>query len=185
MRVISGHLKGRKILSPEGYKIRPTSDRAKEMIFNTLNSIFLEKKKSFSDMNVLDLFCGSGALGIESISRGANSVTFVDESKEAITLVKTNCLILDIQKKTNFLRIDLKKLEPSNKYFDLFFLDPPYKKKLITQSIELISEHNWIKKFSIGVIEVSRNNKLELPKSVKIIKIKKVGVSNFFFINIS
>ena len=84
MRIISGKFKGKKLFSPNNNKIRPTSDRAKEMIFNTLNSYFLDKKINFSDLIVLDCFCGSGAIGLEFLSRGSKEVIFVDNSSESI-----------------------------------------------------------------------------------------------------
>ena len=90
MRIISGKFKGKKLFSPNNNKIRPTSDRAKEMIFNTLNSYFLDKNINFSDLIVLDCFCGSGAIGLEFLSRGSKEVIFVDNSLESIELAKKN-----------------------------------------------------------------------------------------------
>ena len=86
MRIISGKFKGKKLFSPNNNKIRPTSGRAKEMIFNTLNSYFIDKNINFSDLVVLDCFCGSGAIGLEFLSRGSKEVIFVDNSLESINL---------------------------------------------------------------------------------------------------
>ena len=94
MRIISGKFKGKKLFSPNNNKIRPTTDRAKEMIFNTLNSYFLDKKINFSDLIVLDCFCGSGAIGLEFLSRGSKEVIFVDNSLESIELAKKNYFYL-------------------------------------------------------------------------------------------
>ena len=91
MRIISGKFKGKRIISPQDKKIRPTSDRAKEMIFNTLVSILKQKQIFIENIDVLDIYCGTGALGLEAISRGAKSVTFIDKSANAILLAKENC----------------------------------------------------------------------------------------------
>ena len=88
MRIISGKFRGKKLLAPKSNEIRPTSDRAKEMMFNTIEVILKNKNKKFHDIVILDCFCGSGALGLESISRGCQKVFFLDNSKEAIRLTK-------------------------------------------------------------------------------------------------
>ena len=93
MRVISGKLKGKKLLPINELKIRPTSDRSKESIFNTLNSILIKKKINLKDMVVLDGFCGSGALGIEAFSRGAKKIYFIGNCIKSLTLAKNNCSI--------------------------------------------------------------------------------------------
>ena len=88
MRIISGKYRGTKLFLPPDDLIRPTSDRAKEMIFSTLNSILSKKKLILDNMKVLDFFCGTGGLGIECISRGFKKVCFIDNSKIAIELTK-------------------------------------------------------------------------------------------------
>ena len=96
MRVISGRFKGKKLLPVKNLKIRPTLDRSKEMIFNTLTSILFKKKLAFENLTVLDTFCGTGALGIEAISRGAKKAFFIDCSTDALDLVKRNINFLEI-----------------------------------------------------------------------------------------
>ena len=108
MRIISGNLKGKKIFSPTNSFIRPTSDKAREMIFNILASIFEKDDVKFYDLKVLDCFCGTGALGIESISRGAKQANFIDNSEKSLKLTKKNIINLDI-KNFHIERIDLTK----------------------------------------------------------------------------
>mgnify|MGYP001173639907 CR=1 FL=1 len=155
MRVISGNLKGRKILAPKKLPVRPTTDRAKEGIFNILNH-----QISFSDLNVLDLFSGTGNISYEFASRGSLRVTSIDKNKNCIDFIKktSNNLNLDL----TIIHIDaISYLEQNNSKFNLIFADPPYNssekfyhriillssKNLFLNGL-LIIEHNKIVNFS-------------------------------------
>lgn len=124
MRVISGKMKGRKLFAPENNDVRPTTDRIKETLFNILAS-----KGACGEISVLDLFCGSGALGIEALSRGASKVVFIDRDNESMRLTKQNlahvkALPSDYETYTVDYLFALKKLK--GRRFDLIFADPPY-----------------------------------------------------------
>ena len=97
MRIISGEFKGQTLISPDTNEIRPTSDRGKEVIFNTLSSILFTQEKNYKEIDILDIFCGTGSLGIEAISRGGRNIIFIDNSKKAIYLTKRNCEKLNIK----------------------------------------------------------------------------------------
>ena len=184
MRIISGKHRGTKLFLPPGDLIRPTSDRAKEMIFSTLNSILLKKKLNFNNMKVLDFFCGTGGLGIECISRGFKKVCFIDNSKIAIDLTKKNLYLIGAQKFAEIYHSDFRKLEFIQFKADIFFLDPPYNKFKIPEILESIRNAGLIKNKSIGVIELPKSifeNELDC---LKIIKKKKVSNSLFLFIEI-
>ncbi|MDC3091048.1 16S rRNA (guanine(966)-N(2))-methyltransferase RsmD [Rickettsiales bacterium] len=184
MRVISGQLKSQKLLQPKNSLIRPTSDRSKEMIFSTLNSILENENRKLEDLNVLDGFCGTGALGIEALSRGAKTSTFVDNSKKSLELAKDNCKKFKLIRKSFFYNLDLTKNFKKQKSFDLFFLDPPYKNEVINKSIKLLYEKEWIISNSIGIIESRKNQEVEKFGFIHLLKKKKMGVSNFSFIKI-
>lgn len=132
MRVISGSSRGKKLLSPADYSVRPTLDRVKESVFNMI---------SFSVPNayVLDLFAGSGALGIEALSRGAKSAVFVDKSDDSLHIVKENLSLTSLSDKSQCVLSGfdeyLKKCETQ---FDLIFLDPPYAEGLLDEALRLI-----------------------------------------------
>ena len=122
MRVISGSAKGRKLVVPSGDHVRPTKDRVKEAIFNSLHSYGLVENRSF-----LDLFSGTGSLGIEALSRGAKSAVFIDHHAEAI-----DCIILNVEKlnygsTSKILKTDALSFLERDDYFDVALLDPPYK----------------------------------------------------------
>ena len=128
MRIISGKFKGKKLFSPKNNKIRPTSDRAKEMIFNTLKSYLFNKKINFDNLIVLDCFCGSGAIGLEFLSHGSKEVIFVDNSPESMKLTKKNYFSLNTIQNVSFLNINYKKINFNEPKINFFYLDPPYKK---------------------------------------------------------
>jgi 16S rRNA (guanine966-N2)-methyltransferase len=122
VRVIAGHLGGRRLLSVVGDDVRPTSDRVREALFNRLQSRGL-----VSGATVLDLFAGSGALGIEALSRGARCVTFVDRDRRSIEVVRANLAALGLADRTVVHQADaLSFLGGSGRVWDLALLDPPY-----------------------------------------------------------
>ena len=184
MRIISGSLKGRKLIVPKDKNIRPTSDRSKEMIFNTLSTIFRDENITFEDMNVLDGCCGTGALGIESLSRGAKKTLFADISLSSINLAKKNCQILSLDKKSSFLKIDLTSVKNKKLNINLFFLDPPYNHNIYNKILTEIINKCWVSNNAIGVIEIQKNQQIENTDSIKIIKKKKIRNSIFYFIRI-
>ena len=181
MRIISGKFKGKKLFSPNNNKIRPTSDRAKEMIFNTLNSYFLDKKINFSDLIVLDCFCGSGAIGLEFLSRGSKEVIFVDNSSESIELAKKNYFLFNESQKVKFLNIDYKELNFNKPKVNFFYLDPPYKKMDVKNILSSFSIRKILAPNVLGIIELPIEEELNFIDGYEIWKKKKVSKSLFYF----
>ena len=132
MRVISGTIKGRRLQTVSGCAVRPTSDRVKESMFNILAD-------RCRDAKVLDLYAGSGALGIEAISRGAGSVVFIDSSKHALTVLRQNLKHCNIEKQARVIRHNIERnlncLEESGLSFDMIFMDPPYRRNLVAKTL--------------------------------------------------
>jgi 16S rRNA (guanine966-N2)-methyltransferase len=122
MRVIAGDLGGRRIQSPRGSTIRPTSDRVREAIFNTLFSM-----GALEDARVMDLFAGTGALGVEALSRGAAHCTFVDSDPDAIALIEANLASLEIEDRATVVRADALIHARRSGPVDLALADPPYR----------------------------------------------------------
>ena len=156
IRIVAGAAKGRKIKVPENAKVRPTTDRAREAVFNSLYSLGAPENQ-----RVLDLFAGSGAMGLESLSRGADFVTFVDYSKDSIKTVHENLNTLEFTERAELVRFDsltyLKTEYPKQSY-DLVFLDPPF------AFTEWDSMLNLLKESSILVIE--SNREIETDKNL-------------------
>lgn len=168
MRVISGKYKGKKL---EGFDIegtRPTMDRIKESLFGMIQN-------KVNDSICLDLFAGSGSLGIESLSNGCKYCYFVDNSKEILQILNNN--LKDIEN-NKILSMDYKNAlnELKNTKFDIIFLDPPYKLNLINESLNLIYKYDLLREDGIIVCEYENEN-IEFDK-YKIIKEKKYGNKN-------
>lgn len=132
MRIISGEFRGRKLATPRGVKIRPTADRLRESIFNILGP-------AVAHTTVLDLFAGTGALGLEALSRGARSAVFVDIGGKALDLVGKNIVALDLSDRTHVLRWDIRRnlacLGHWTQGFNLIFMDPPYGRNLVIPTL--------------------------------------------------
>ena len=164
MRIISGKYKGKKL---EGFNIegtRPTLDRVKESLFGMIQTYI-------QNSQVLDLFAGSGALGLEAISNGAKTCYLIDNNKEAIKTIKQNSQNFDEDLK--IINIDYKKfLKETNEKFDIIFLDPPYKENQMDKSLRIIEERNLLNKDGIVICEYEIGN----PKTnLNLIKEKSYG----------
>lgn len=159
MRVIAGKYRGKKLLAPPDQSVRPTTDRIKETVFNILCNRYHVGKR------VLDLFCGSGALGIEALSRGAEEAVFVDKSPQSVRLTGEN--LKGIREKHAVYNTDYTiALSKFQAPFDLILLDPPYSDGLETNAVRIIEERGLLCKDGIIFVEHSReNNLINLPSS--------------------
>ena len=157
MRIISGTSKGRKLATPRSQSLRPTSDRVKESIFNILR-VEMEGKV------VLDLFAGTGNLGIEALSRGAKKAIFVEKGRQAIRLIQRNLTPLGLEERSEIVLKDANQaigiLKQRGESFDLILMDPPYEKGLIQKTLIKLSSHPIYHKDSILVIEHNRREPL-------------------------
>lgn len=182
MRVISGTARGKKLTSLEGLETRPTLDRVKEALFNILQF-------DIKDANVLDLFSGSGALGIEALSRGAKKAVLCDSSKKAIEIIDKNLVATRLKDKAEIIKKDylevLNYLKKETEKFNIIFLDPPYKTDYIYRSIEKILQYNLLAEDGIIIAETDDENKIEEIKKIKNIEIydaRKYGIVHIIFI---
>jgi 16S rRNA (guanine966-N2)-methyltransferase len=157
MRIISGMSKGRKLATPKSQSLRPTSDRVKESIFNVLG-------EEIEGGVVLDLYAGTGNLGIESLSRGAKKVIFVEKGRHALGLIQRNLAQFGLEEKSEILPIDANRaigiLNQRGEYFDLIFIDPPYEKGLIEKTLTKLDSHQIYHRDSLLVIEHHRRELL-------------------------
>lgn len=176
IRISGGKHKRKYINTPHNYNTRPTSSRLRESIFN----ILLHSKhlpKNFIDMEVIDIFAGSGALGLESLSRGCKYCTFIDSSPEAIEAIKKNIQMLKEEKNTNIIKSNaMNPINSINKY-DLCFFDPPYDIKNFSTILEKWIKSNLMKENTLYVYEKHKNSPLKLDKNIDIIEKKQQGIS--------
>jgi 16S rRNA (guanine966-N2)-methyltransferase len=152
MRVVGGRLKGRNIASPASTAIRPTQDRLRESLFNILVHAYANP---IDGARVLDLFAGTGALGIEAVSRGAKFALFVDNGAEARALLRNNVEALGLGGVTKVYRRDATHLGPAHPMepFSLVFLDPPYGKGLADTALTSLREGGWLVPDALVVVE--------------------------------
>ena len=186
MRIISGIYKGKKILEPKDNQTRPLKDLTKESIFNIINHSN-KFNINLKNSNVLDLFSGVGSFGIECLSRGAKKVIFVEKYHQVLPVLKKNLLNLklinnyeiidkDIYKENIFLNFE--------KYFNIIFLDPPYKDRNYTKVLLKIDKAKILKNDGIIIIHRHKNEEDEFPSCIKIIEEKKYGISKIIFISL-
>ena len=185
MRIISGKSKGKKILNPKDFNTRPLKDLTKESIFN----IIIHSNKfniKLENSSVLDLFSGVGSFGLECLSRGASSVIFLENYKEAISVLKKNIINLNFIKSSKILMEDVfndKILQKIDKKFDIIFIDPPYIEKKLNQLIEKIIKSKLLKKNGILIIHRHKKEKDIFLKKFKILKQNTYGISKIIFGN--
>ena len=168
MRVISGTSRGKKLIALDSENTRPTLDRVKEALFNILQF-------NVKDSIVLDLFSGTGALGIEALSRGAKEAIFCDNSRDAINVIKKNIEGTRNQEKSIIINDDFKvvieKLINENKKIDIVFLDPPYKTNYAITALQKIIMSDLLTEDGIVVIETD-----DMTKESEILKIENVEI---------
>lgn len=163
MRVVAGTAGGRKLETPGGNDVRPTTDMVKEAVFSIIQ--FELEGRSF-----LDLFAGSGQMGIEALSRGAKKVVFVDASKTSVGIVRKNLELTGLEKNAEIRNTDsISYLKGCGESFDLAFLDPPYRKGLIEKALELLPE--LMNRTGKIICEHPKDEKL--PESIGKFSIKK------------
>lgn len=140
MRIIAGQWRGRKLVAPKGDGTRPTADRARETLFAMLTS----RLGDFSELQVADLFAGSGALGLEALSRGAAHCLFVEQDRGAIDSIKANVAALGAQAQTRIEAMSVMQLRPASQPLDLILADPPYQSGAGEVALDRLLRLGWI-----------------------------------------
>lgn len=160
MRIISGSLKGRRLAAPAGLSTRPTADRIKESVFNILAD-------RTATTRVLDLFAGSGALGIEALSRGASHAVFIDRAKTALSVLKRNIHDLGLTERTRVLNWDIRRnlncLTSGPGGFDLVFMDPPYDTDAVNPTLNSLVQSRVLSADALIVVEHSQREAIVGP----------------------
>jgi 16S rRNA (guanine(966)-N(2))-methyltransferase RsmD len=179
MRIISGIHKGKKIYSVEGMTSRPTTDFIREMIFSTLYSLDADYS------NTLDLFAGSGAMGFEALSRGAEQVTFVEGSNKAVSTIIANIELLQCKDKCRVVRkkvesflcshLEACEVRGERQNFTLVFADPPYNKGLVNSTLKMIIESSVLAQDGLIVFEHSKDEPISFDFRKYLIKEKQSG----------
>lgn len=162
MRIVAGRFRGKQLTPPKSDDIRPTTDRVRESLFNILSS---RLGPHFEGIKVLDLFAGTGALGLEAMSRGAQFCAFVDTGIEARGLIRDHIVNFGLGGQTKLLKRDATSLGPIEKFqpFDLVFLDPPYGKGLGEQALISARDGGWLASDATIIWEERKGVSVEVP----------------------
>ncbi len=176
IRIIAGKWKGKKISFILDQNLRPTPDRAKEMIFNWLG-------QNMTGFNCLDLFSGTGGMGIESLSRGSKKVIFVEKDTKTFKKLKENLSNLNLTREIELFNkncIDFLKIPYLGKKLDIIFVDPPFRKDLVEEVFFLLKENNYLEQKTIVYLETEKNLDIDfLKEGQNIIKEKSLGEKSY------
>ncbi len=181
MRVVGGRLKGRNLASPSSQAIRPTADRLRESVFNILIHAY---DNPLQGARVLDLFAGTGALGIEAISRGAAFALFVDNGAEARALLRNNVETLGLGGVTKVYRRDATDLGPAHPVepFSLAFLDPPYGKGFAEKALASLRDGGWMMPDALLVVEEAEAAAFKAPEGFEELERRAYDDTEFVFL---
>ncbi len=185
MRIISGNLKGKKILQPKDKNTRPLKDLTKESLFNIIeHSNLLDVKIEKS--NILDLFSGVGSFGLECLSRGSRSVTFIENYTNTLNILKKNILNTGYVHKSKIIEKNIlkdKTLDNIEEKFDIIFIDPPYKEKKLPELLEKLINLKLLKKNGIFIIHRHKKEDEQFPRKFNTLIKKNYGISKIIFGN--
>ena len=181
MRIVGGSHKGTRLAAPSSQRVRPTSDRTREAIFNILAHGI--DGFDIEGVRVLDLFAGTGALGLEALSRGARFCLFVDDHTESRGLIRRNVEALEATGVTKIFRRDATKLGEAGRFgqFGLVFADPPYGKGLGERALASARSGGWLADNAIMVVEEAADAEIELPECFAEIDRRSYGDTQVLF----
>jgi len=181
MRIVGGRLRGRALAAPKSHAIRPTADRLRESLFNIL---LHAQGDPVTDARVLDLFAGTGALGLEALSRGAAFALFVDDGAEARALIRANVEALGLGGVTRIFRRDATRLGPAHPVepFSLAFADPPYREGLAESALASAQAGGWLTPDALVVVEEALDAKFAAPAGFEAVERRAYDDSELVFL---
>lgn len=184
MRIVGGTLRGSRLATPPSDRVRPTSDRTREAVFNIL--VHGIDDFALEGARVLDLFAGTGALGCEALSRGARFCLFVDDHAESRALIRRNVETLALTGVTKIYRRNATRLGPAERQgaFDLVFADPPYGKGLAERALAAAREGGWLATGAVAVVEESATTEVAAPEGLTEIDRRRYGDTQVVFLRV-
>ena len=164
MRIVGGSHRGRKLFVPAGEAVRPTSDRAREALFNILSHGRLAAAGlPFANRPVLDAFAGTGALGLEALSRGASAAVFIESDRTALAALRRNIAALGEEDRAEIITGDASRPPRARFACAVVFLDPPYRSGLAAPALAALAEAGWLAPDALAVIEIAAREPLPVP----------------------
>lgn len=182
MRIIAGEFRGRRLLAPKGQDVRPTTDRMRERLFSILGH---GKYPAIDDARVADIYAGTGALGLEALSRGASHVTFVEKARASIDCINENIQTLGVKDRTSIMRSDARAVRAVTAPFDIVFMDPPYRQGLTAPTLKRLKESGWIGQNSVLVCEIASDEAIDLPGDFEILDDRTQGQQRILILGCS
>ncbi|MBT3305213.1 MAG: 16S rRNA (guanine(966)-N(2))-methyltransferase RsmD [Alphaproteobacteria bacterium] len=186
MRIVGGRHKGRTLTAPDGKALRPTADRVRESVFNILAHGI--DGFDLDGITVVDVFCGTGALGLEALSRGAGHGVFIDNNGAALALVRKNSGPLGLAREVTMLKLDATRLAPPPRVAKapagLAFLDPPYDLGLTMPALLGLKDKGWLTEDAIAVVEVAAKEAFEPLRGFELLDERTYGAARVLFLRL-
>jgi 16S rRNA (guanine966-N2)-methyltransferase len=182
MRIIAGKHRHRPLLAPEGRAVRPTSDRAREAVFDILAHGRFSEQDACLDAIVLDAFAGTGAFGLEALSRGARHASFIEQDRAARAAFPPNTAALGETAHAAILNADATRPPRATGACSLVFLDPPYGENLGAPALKALAQSGWIAKGALVAVEIAAKEDLEVPEKFEALGERRYGAAKFVFL---
>jgi 16S rRNA (guanine966-N2)-methyltransferase len=182
VRIVAGRHRGRRLLAPPGETVRPTSDRAREALFNILSHGQLAAEGiPFAGATVLDVFAGTGALGLEALSRGAAEAAFVEQDREALATLRQNIAALGEAARSRIVPGDATRPPSAPLAYALAFLDPPYRSGLAAAALTALDAAGWLTPDALAVVELAAREHLAPPAGFNLVDERMYGATRLLF----
>jgi len=188
MRIVGGEFRGKHLAFPEDKRVRPTADRIREALFNILAhgaDYSTENGPMPRGCRVLDMFAGTGALGVEALSRGAEHVTFLDNHPESLKLIRQNVGAINAQHKSNIFSRNGTNPGRAGTTVDLILMDPPYSQEFAAPSLEALLAGGWCHEKTVIALELATKDKFDAPEGFELLDHRKYGSTKLYFLGIS
>jgi 16S rRNA (guanine966-N2)-methyltransferase len=185
MYVIAGKHRGRRIEAPEGKAVRPTASRTREAVFNILSHGRYAGETPLLQGRIADIFCGSGAMGLEAFSRGATSVTFVDKSRDSLEAAEYNLKHFGEDKRAKLIRADSSILPPAPHPHEIVFIDPPYRSGLAIPALNTALKGGWLAPEGVAVVEQAWKEPVTIPEGWQQIDDRKYGNTRILLLELA
>jgi 16S rRNA (guanine966-N2)-methyltransferase len=190
MRIVSGEFRGRTLVTPDTPDTRPTMDKTRQAVFNILRSASWAMRTDgtpvLSGARVLDVFAGSGALGLEALSQGASHATFIEHAHAALTAIKKNITTMKLESRTHILGRDIFSLgKNTSAPYDLVFLDPPYDNDVLVRAITHLLNNIYVHNGTLLVLEMRKKDSLPEMAQITPVDERRYGMSKILFARVN
>jgi 16S rRNA (guanine966-N2)-methyltransferase len=183
MRIIAGRHRGRRLVAPKGETVRPTGERAREALFDILShGRFAAEGLPFAGEAVLDAFAGTGAFGLEALSRGAAAAVFIEQDPKALRALRSNVAALGEEDRAEIMPGDATRPPRATRACALVFLDPPYRSGLAAPALAALAAAGWLKPRGLAVVELAARERLVPSAGFTLIDERRYGAARLFFL---